>query len=406
MSPGQFALAALRYALSHLVRLCSSAIPRDDRRWVFTSGSGDRFAGNSKYLFLYTAERGDIRPIWITSDRDIVRELSNAGYEAYYAESIRGRYTLLRARRIFRTGSAAFWPYTGGAEYIQLWHANPTKRMGYDKDERLSPFDWFHSRYVSFDWDRFVVTSAGPPKQVYAGAYRIPEDRILVAGYPRNDALFRDVQGIEIGLDTKAYGRVRELHEEHTIVSYMPTWRRSTSERDGRSIAESRVDLERVNHLMERADAYFLLKYHPLSTVAPAVEDLDRVLVLPAALDVSAVLQYVDVLVTDYSSVYLDFLLLDRPLVFYPFDLAEYRNSRGLYFEYDAVTPGPKAMDFEELYTELERALDGEDDYEAERAAVRERFYEYQDGESSRRVYEAMFGSTEAIDPAEASESW
>ena len=282
--------------------------------------------------------------------------------------------------------------------------ANPFKRMGYDKDERLSLFDRFHRRYVSFDWDRFLVTAAGSPKRVFAAAYRTPDERMLVAGYPRTDALFEDIRGIEIGLDAAAYERVRELHAEHTVVPYMPTWRRTSNERDGRSIAESRVDLERVNDLMERADAYFLLKYHPLSTVEPAVEGLDRVLVLPAALDVSAVLRYVDVLVTDYSSVYLDFLLCDRPVVFYPFDLAAYRSSRGLYFEYDAVTPGPKATDFGELYAELERALDGEDDYEAERAAVRERFYDYQDGESSRRVYEAVFDSADATGPTAVSE--
>jgi hypothetical protein len=112
-------------------------------------------------------------------------------------------------------------------------------------------------------------------------------------------------------------------------------------------------------------------------------------------------LPHADALVTDYSSVLFEYLLLDRPIVFYPYDLDRYRRSRDFYYDYEKVTPGPRAADFEELLAALERTVgvgngavrDDEppaDEYADDRTAVRERFFDAPAGGRAEAVVAAI----------------
>ena len=83
-----------------------------------------------------------------------------------------------------------------------------------------------------------------------------------------------------------------------------------------------------------------------------------------------------DLLITDYSCTYIDYLLLDRPMIFYNFDYRDYlQTDRGLYYNYEDVTPGYKAETFDQLLEELEQIFQGKDHYGKERSRVKDFFY-------------------------------
>ena len=83
-----------------------------------------------------------------------------------------------------------------------------------------------------------------------------------------------------------------------------------------------------------------------------------------------------DILISDYSSTYIDYLLLDRPLIFYNFDYEDYlQNDREMYYDYDEVTPGYKAATFDELMKELDSIAKDEDHFVEDRQRVRDLFY-------------------------------
>jgi CDP-glycerol glycerophosphotransferase (TagB/SpsB family) len=110
-------------------------------------------------------------------------------------------------------------------------------------------------------------------------------------------------------------------------------------------------------------------------------EDIDQ--------DIYTIINNFDLLITDYSSIYIDFLLTKRPIIFAPFDLEEYtRNDRELYFNYNDVTPGPKCQNWDEVLVELKKFISGEDDYKEERQIVNDRFKTFQDGNASERIVE------------------
>jgi CDP-glycerol glycerophosphotransferase (TagB/SpsB family) len=106
-----------------------------------------------------------------------------------------------------------------------------------------------------------------------------------------------------------------------------------------------------------------------------------------SATDLNEELASAAAIITDYSSVYFDFLLLDRPIIFAAFDLETYKRKRNFYYDYDSVTPGPKARDWDETITQLELILNGEDDWRNERHRINERFNLYKNADSSRRVF-------------------
>ena len=104
--------------------------------------------------------------------------------------------------------------------------------------------------------------------------------------------------------------------------------------------------------------------------------------------DITRILPEVDLLVTDYSSIQTDFLLLNRPIVYIPYDLDEFQEKEGLcYPDYDFWTPGEKVHSFKEMGAAIERGLDGNDVYASQRRRVNGLVNEFQKSGASKRVH-------------------
>jgi CDP-glycerol glycerophosphotransferase (TagB/SpsB family) len=375
--------------LSLLAHRLAVLVPRDDGTWAFGCRGGEGFEGNAKYLFLHVSHREDldVRPVWVSESAETVADLEARGYEAYRADSVRGRLALLRAGYVFVTGSFTdlpLWP-TGGATVVQLWHGVPLKRISADAPSfaDLSLPEQLSRRYVYRQFDRVAVT-AERFTDIFCSAFGVGPERIVSTGYPRNDALFREVPAFDVGQD-------RTIHEEIAgidgpVVAYLPTYRD-----DGRPAAAA-VDFAALDEFLAARDATMLVKFHPFEQ--PDVDEaaLDDVRLLPAGFDVYPALRHVDALVTDYSSVYFDYLLLDRPVVFYAYDRDRYAADHGFTLDYESYAPGPIATDFDGLLAALDRCLDGADGYADERAAVRDDVFDHADGNAAARVVERLAG--------------
>lgn len=376
------------YALSHLV-------PSRRGLWVFGADAGDRFAGNPKYAFLHaTGERPDVRAVWVADDPSIVRTLRDAGYEAHRARSLRGiALTALAEYVVVSHGPAdATWWATGGSAVVQLWHGVPLKRIGDLLDREWSLAGRLFFRLTGSRWDRLVTTgSAVAP--VFASAYHVDPEDVLPVGYPRNDVLRGSVPDATVGMSDEILAEVRAAAEEGPIAMYVPTWRDwgDGVDHGAQSVGEA-VDFDALEAAFADRAATLLVKLHPRDRDAVDFSSYDHVREVPAAADPYPLLEYVDVLATDYSSMYFDFLLTDRPVVFYPFDLAAYREDPGFALDYDELTPGPAPTDFESFAEELLGALNGAPDYADERAAVRESVIDAPDRMASDRLCATLAG--------------
>ena len=341
-------------ALYAAVKRLSRFWTRDGSLWVFGARGGEAFADNAKYLYLHVAaERPDVRPVWLAKDREAVAGLQAAGYEAYHCYSLRGLLVNLRAGVVLLTQGHRDldMPCCAGALTVMLWHGLPLKHISWDAefpDEPL-PVRAAHA-YMAGEFDLLTIPGEGVADPFESGL-RVPRDRMVATGYPRNDALFDAISGEEIGTDSAALARVRELTASHPVICYLPTYRA-----DHDAVAEN-ADFAALDDFLAERDAYLVVKTHPKEHL-DLPDDLSRVVQLPEATDVYPLLRATDVLLTDYSSVYFDYLLRDRPVAFYPFDLEEYAADRGFYFDYDDIVAGPVARNFDDLPDALGRALD------------------------------------------------
>lgn len=408
---------ALAVGLSLIVYGASALLPRREDVWIFGAAGGDQFVGNPKYQFLHVAAEHDdaIRPVWITANDDVLDGLRAAGFEVHRADSWRGRYLTLRAGYVFTShgvGDVAKW-FTRGADVVQLWHGVALKRIGYDVEREWSLAGRVLFSLFASNWDRLVVTSQ-TQAEIFAGAYPLDRDDIEVTGYPRNDALVRTFPGEDAvetvppvaerptppaepphqdGGTAKRDGREDGPVTDGPVLAYVPTWRRGFGDQQhGRPISESDLDLGELDSLLGRHDAHLLVKLHPRDEGELDLSPRDNVSSLSAEADLYLTLRGVDVLITDYSSVYFDFLHLDRPIVFFPYDLDQYAQRPGFYFDYEDVTPGPVATSGDELLAALDAVLAGDDGYASTRHRVRDRFFETVDGRAAERVYACIRG--------------
>lgn len=364
-------------------------VPRDDELWVFSAGkTGVPFADNAKYLFLYCS-RQDVRSVWITSSEETMDALQERGYKAHLATSIRGRITMLRAGVFFETHGPVWPEYTGRARIVHLTHGNYLKKMLTDHTR-----DW--SRPVKTAVDlligrrrRYTVTAGGTPAEITRSMHDIPRDRLLVTGFPRNDVLYSRLRGERIGLNESALDTAVDRVNEGPVVIYAPTWREAYGERNGTPLSEIDLPLEKLDRVFAAHGGHLYLSPHPASSL-DVPDELPNISALESGGDLYPFMRYCDALITDYSGIFYDFLLLDRPVVFYAPDLPEYLKDRELYFEYEDHVPGPIVRDGTGLIDAVEGLLKGVDRFEEERASLREEFYENTSGQASERVYRAV----------------
>ncbi|HET7325011.1 MAG TPA: CDP-glycerol glycerophosphotransferase family protein [Halococcus sp.] len=387
-------LTGIQYLLGCVLFVVSLVWPREDTLWVFGAQRGEGFGDNSKYLFLYTvAERPHIRAVWLSRNQQVIEELQARGYEAYHADSARGILTNLRAGVAFVShgiGDVNKW-CCGGATTVSLWHGVGLKTVGWDYGLKTHrPLLWLRRELVwrLFTHPDWVVVTSDAMVAPFSSAFRMDHDRILVTGYPRNDALTGTVESNFETADI--YDMCRRLYENSTVFIYTPTYREETDQ-----YVRDHLDLAALDQRLADLDAYLILKLHPWEEMDIATE-FSRIIVMAPQLDVYPLLKHTDVLITDYSSIYFDYLLLDRPVVFYPFDLEEYRAARGFYLDYEAVTPGPMATDFDGLMECIEQVL-GNDTFADERRTVREQFLQQPENTRCGRICD-RFDPTVSVD--------
>lgn len=358
-----------------MVMYLSCLAPRSRKIWVFGAWLGQQFADNPKYLFIEANQMKGIRPVWITKNPEVVREVRGFGYEAYLFSSGKGILCQLRAKYAVMCNGISDLNHTflGRAVFLNVWHGVPLKKIGYD-DTKGKNWDSrgqkIRRKIQQFPLGReYVVATSDTFAKIYRSAFRRPSEQILTYGQPRND-VFYDIDHI-----FPVNEKLRRRLEGHKVVLYAPTHRLEGSIPFP---LKENFDLKRLDEFCRDNHILFIIRRHfyhfqeelDLSGYSNIL-DMTR-----ESLDIQELLMGTDLLVTDYSSTYIDYLLLDRPVIFYDFDYDSYiEKDREMYFPYEKVTPGIKAETFDELMEGMRQVFSGADMFAEDRKRVRNLFY-------------------------------
>ncbi|MEU3773305.1 CDP-glycerol glycerophosphotransferase family protein [Streptomyces sp. NPDC032472] len=279
-----------------------------------------------------------------------------------------------------------------GTTYIQTWHGSALKRMGFHeprtKAQGRPAQDRFQAAVNRFD--HFLVRSEHDVRTLAKG-FRLRDEVLLRAGYPRNDALVEAHRA-----ETQSGERVRGplaaelgIDPDKRILLYAPTFRAGA---DGTVEGfEFPFDVEEfADRLGDRFTLLVRTHYLNSVTLPPSVEG--RVIDVSGHHDITPLLALADGLVTDYSSVMFDYAVLDRPMLFFAYDYEKYAGDiRGTYFDLKEKAPGPVVATADELF----QAVAAFDEADAKYAQARQRFLaefgEYDRGDAARQIVEKFF---------------
>ncbi|GAA2290258.1 CDP-glycerol glycerophosphotransferase family protein [Streptomyces kunmingensis] len=273
--------------------------------------------------------------------------------------------------------------------YLQTWHGSAYKRMGFDEirhKTQNAPQREQLARAVD-RFDHFLVRSEHDVNTL-ARAYRIPEERLLRVGYPRNDRLVaarkRDEREGRFPRPERAVAL--GIPDHRTTVLYAPTFRGTPKNKQAQLLLDVRAFAERFG------DTHVLLvRAHYMEAATLPATPPGTVLDVSAHHDVSELLCLADVLVTDYSSIMFDYALLDRPIVHFAPDLDAYTAERGSYFDLRARAGGPVVATQDELHRTLSGIKEADADWQEARRAFAAEFGTYDDGSAARAVVDAIF---------------
>lgn len=367
---------------------------RNKSLWIFSSWFGKKYNDSSRIFFEYVNKNHpEINAVWISRDKKIVRNLRSKGFKAEKANSLKAMWLAFRAGRIFSTsGKEFFWGFTKGAVFMELWHGMPLKKIGFDDSVSKGNGTFLHNLSVEmnkkfFHWKDFIymknfwtLTSSDFFSPFLQSAFNLPKERILPAGLPRTDALFFNIK-------ENLIEKIRGEFPGCKIIFYMPTFR--TGVWTGKPFepfsADYGFDSKEFSEFLEKENIVFLYKPHFIDLQLGQKECLCRRFVFINDDSYDELYNFagqVDILATDYSSIYFDFIATKKPVILLPFDLQEYlKTSRAHYFNYSEIE-GAKAENWQKFYKIIEDKL-----YMPVSEETRKKFAEYVDGKSCERLW-------------------
>ena len=376
----------------HFCYFLSGFTPRNPKLWLFGCWKGQKFRGNSKYLYLYVRENHpDIRIAWITKSRELNCRLRESGINAFYAYSLKGTLATIRSMYFIVTHGILdvneFVSRKG--IMINLEHSifpikdNSMPKGGpFLKQMRL----YLRHPYALLIKLDYAITSSQFTAAATKHHYNIDSNRVIPLGTPKTDYL------LEVGkendkLDKKDDYAMFYRSSDKRRILFLPTWRMDP----GFSIFNFAFNLNELDNLLKEIDGIIAFKFHPSTKKNVEIPDFssyENILYFDYHGDeINKLLHRVDMLITDYSSIFADFLIYNKPIVFAKFDHVGYLRERVTYVDYDKDLPGPKAEDWPELIRCIRSIFVYEnDDYKSQREEMRDLIYPQRDGKARERI--------------------
>lgn len=357
--------------LLHPLYLLSKTIPRDDNKWVFGTHFAS-FSGNTKYLFLELVEKhSEVNAIWIANSKQEFGRLRKLGFKSYMWYSPLGLYHSFTAGiHCYTANPSDTNRYAAnGAFRVYLGHGIGIKKTKWRKpaiewEKELGfPFDSFMVKIdlfcVLFMPPNVCLVTSAQQEWSYSLTFRIPSDQCIKGNYPRNKILSWSKSRLKTFIkryeSEDATHFIESLTHYKKVHIYMPTWRN-----DGNDFIKiSHIDFQKLEEILVATDSAFILKLHPLTKLdVSTVKKYPHIFLFDGRFDVYTILPFTDCLITDYSSIYTDYLLMNKEIILFPFDMEKYlKNSYNL-DDYDKYYPGRRVFTFNELIALIANGTD------------------------------------------------
>jgi len=399
----------LKNIILGLIMVCSipiyfllGSLPRKKDIWLFSAWQGNKYRGKTRYFFEYmsSVHSGEVRSVWITNDKEVRNRIRKDGNLCYKMMSLQGIFLQIRSSCFFVShGSVDFIPFLSkSAKVVKLGHATyPIKKSGVsDFINKCSlvkklylwtavPYSYLLKNLVDYE-----VASSEESAQKSGAIYQNPELKVLPLGSSKVEYLR--------SLSTDRLSVLSEIAGEppfsvNKLIVFFPTWRAD----DEFCIFDHGFDLQRFQFELEQNSAVLLVSFHPYDVekrkhqlpISPRIIHFE-----PKGDEVDRILAVTDVFVTDFSSLFADFLIFDRPMIFAQFDKNGYVDKN---MEIDLLPeqlPGAVVEDWKALENHLFISIDQTDNFLSCRKQWINRVYGNSSIDANKKIFDYFYEET------------
>lgn len=329
-----------------LFRFLPRVCPLRTKKICFLSDSREVMGGNLGAIYDYLENQDYQRVVMFKMDRRI---------KTSFFQKLKLIYTLVTSHYILLEDMVAITTYLRvrkNQELVQLWHGpGAFKKFGFSRKTNGEKIGAIHTGYKKYTK---AIVSGDAIKWCYAEAFSISEEKIKATGFPRTDDFFHH----DYLEKTKQsfYQKYPNLKDKK-IILFAPTYR-------GTKVNDAAYDYSQLNFqqlYQHFHDEYvMIIKWHPMyynniilgKQKAPDLSGYqDFFLDFSDYRDINDLLIVCDLLITDYSSMVFDYVLLNKPIIYFAYDLEQYTQygGRGLYFDFDDYVYGKIAKNQDDL---------------------------------------------------------
>ena len=374
-----------------LYKVLTYLIPTDKKIIIFQSSNGRNYTGNPRYIYEEMVCQGldeEYECIWFLFDTSIeipgrCKKIRNNYYTYFW-------YLMRAGFWVFDSRQPLYCRKKKSVTYIQTWHGTPLKKLALDMDRMdmggSTDINDYHRQFLVTckDWD-YLISQNNFSTEIFRSCFAFKDRPILEIGYPRNDILIRDNKKDKI----IEYKKMLGLPLDKKIILYAPTWRDNEYSVKGKYKFASKLNFDKAQK--ELSDEYiFIVKYHYLVSDKIDWSPYEGfVYTFDETKDIAWLYLVSDMMITDYSSVMFDYSLLKRPMLFFAYDLQDYKeNLRGFYFDFVEEAPGPISRDTNQLINDIKsyEPLKWEDKYQT----YSNKYNHVDDGHASEKVIDLI----------------
>lgn len=388
---------------SLFLKVLSIFIWRNDKYIAIGSWWGDRFADNSRYLAEYICRNHRGYTVFWVGNPAIKKEVLDSIPNAVFLKkgSLACNIQLLKCKYMFfsqiHSADISSCNVYKGAITCYLHHGMPLKKLGQDGlNQSLGSDRWIIKqiqrvlgKYTDYD---YFVTSSPIHDRISCSAFAFKgcnETRLIRSGTPRNDMYF-EYSDIERKKYKDFYSEMLGFDPSKKVVMYLPTFRRTSTEVFSFTTLPDNAK-DGLSKILEDNNFVLIEKGHVVEKNLISGESRGKIYSAPSALNVQEMMLFSDVLISDYSGAFLDYVLLDRPIIHYVYDYDYYKNiDSGLYFGIEEFYAGPIVYNYDDLIVELDKAMKGIDEFSERRSYIRNKFMSYETGKASEIIFKTI----------------
>lgn len=369
----------------------------NDNLMVFESNPD--FSDNSRGLWEYIEKNTDYETFWVIKDQKTFDLLKKHNINCGMINSDLANFMIDTAKFLITSSFEFAYQKKEKQIHVSAWHGFPLKLIGFfDSATATSNFDTFNNLKIITIQSDIITATSRLSQLTMSGLLAVDPRKVKETGFPRNDLMFCN-NGKE------QLKKITDIDVDNSkLILYLPTMRKGLKnegiqfEKNIFNYPDYNPNL--IDNFLEKNNAYIFTKLHFADNEYYTRENFNlpkRLIFLNTdslnnkLLTIYHIMNAFDILITDYSSVYVDFLLLDKPIIFSCPDLSKYKQDRGFVVnDPEDLMPGAIVKKQETLIKNLNDLLRGKDNFSKIRHEKFSLFHSHKDGNSSKRLLKEM----------------